>query len=103
MGGDIHRSRVLRYPTKNTVGYDLTEFISSPLANTVIETADVASPYLLHDVGQQETFMVLTADTLKEGKESLLMRCMNAQGEELFRTQLLLSELGASSLSGTRE
>jgi alkaline phosphatase D len=103
MGGDIHRSRVLRYPTKNTVGYDLTEFISSPLANTVIETADVASPYLLHDVGQQETFMVLTADTLKEGKESLLMRCMNAQGEELFRTQLLLSELGASSLSGPRE
>ena len=47
--------------------------------------------------------MVLTADTLKEGKESLLMRCMNAQGEELFRTQLLLSELGASSLSGPRE
>ena len=103
MGGDIHRSRVLRYPTKNTVGYDLTEFISSPLANTVIETADVASPYLLHDVGQQETFMLLTADTLKAGKESLLMRCMNSQGEELFRTQLFLSELVASSLSGSGE
>ena len=62
VGGDIHRTRALRYPTTTTAGYDLTELITSPMANSVIEAANAPSPYLLYDVGDEQTYMRVTAD-----------------------------------------
>lgn len=92
VGGDIHRSRALRYPTRDVVGYDLVEFISSPLANTVIESANAPSPHLLHDVGESETFLLLDAD-LESVPASLTGRCLNAEGEVLFEVASTLTEL----------
>jgi len=94
IGGDIHRSRALRYPTTESVGYELTELITSPLANTVIEAANAPSPYLLHDAGQQETFLLLTADMTAE-PPTLVGKCLNAAGEELFVVALDLAQLTA--------
>jgi alkaline phosphatase D len=62
IGGDIHRTRALRYPTTATAGYDLTELITSPMANSVIEAANAPSPHLLFDVGDEQTYMRVTAD-----------------------------------------
>lgn len=94
IGGDIHRSRALRYPTTASAGYELTELITSPLANTVIEAANAPSPFLLHDVGQQEAFLMLDADT-SVTPATLVGRCMNAAGELLFQVDLDLSQLTA--------
>ncbi len=62
VGGDIHRTRSLKYPTRGVVGYDVTEFITSPLANTIIEAANAPSPHLLFDVGDPQTYLRVTAD-----------------------------------------
>ena len=62
IGGDVHRTRALKYPTRDTVGYDLTELITSPLANSIIEAANAPSPYLLFDVGDTQTYLRVTAD-----------------------------------------
>lgn len=92
LGGDIHRSRALRYPTEDSVGYPLTELITSPLANTVIEAANAPSPYLLHDVGVQESFLLLEAD-MEADPPQLTGRCLGADGVEHFRVELLLPQL----------
>jgi len=64
IGGDIHRSRALRYPPKRTgAGYPLTELITSPMANSVIATAKQPSPWLLHDAAETETFLRVDIDT----------------------------------------
>jgi alkaline phosphatase D len=62
IGGDIHRTRALKYPTREVVGYDVTELITSPLANRIIETANAPSPHLLFDVGDTQTYLRVTAD-----------------------------------------
>jgi alkaline phosphatase D len=62
IGGDIHRTRSLMYPTRSVVGYDVTELITSPLANSIIETANAPSPHLLFDVGDTQTYLRVTAD-----------------------------------------
>jgi len=87
MGGDIHRSRALRYPTKELCGYELTELITSPVANTVIASANAPSPYLLHDVGHEQTFLLIAADTSVE-PATLVARCMDEQGQVLFEVAL---------------
>jgi alkaline phosphatase D len=94
VGGDIHRSRALRYPTTESAGYELTELITSPLANTVIEAANAPSPHLLHDVGQKETFLLVTVDMTAK-PPTLVGKCMNAAGEELFEVALDLAGLTA--------
>jgi alkaline phosphatase D len=95
VGGDIHRSRALRYPTEDSVGYQLTELITSPLANTVIESANAPSPHLLHDVGEQETFLLLEAN-MESTPPSLVGTCMNAAGKSLFVVELDLTGLTAN-------
>ena len=83
VGGDIHRTRALRYPTTKSAGYELFEFITSPLANTVIQTANAPSEHLLHDAGVQQTFLLLTADTTAK-PATLSARFLDHEGAELF-------------------
>jgi alkaline phosphatase D len=62
-GGDIHRTRVLRYPTEDVVGYAVTELVTSPIHAGVIEEADAPHPSLLFDSGTPHAFLLLTIDT----------------------------------------
>lgn len=66
VGGDIHRTRVLRHGTKDRAGYDLPELITSPLANVVSLIAEVESPEVILDAGEPESFLLLEADTTVE-------------------------------------
>ncbi|MDP6539519.1 MAG: alkaline phosphatase D family protein [Planctomycetota bacterium] len=83
VGGDIHRTRALRYPTTESAGYELYEFITSPMANTVIAAANAPSEHLLHDAGVQQTFLLLTADTTAR-PATLTARFLDQEGDELF-------------------
>lgn len=47
LSGDIHVSRHLKYPMKERIGYDLHQFISSPLHNRIIPSLNVPHPNLV--------------------------------------------------------
>jgi len=87
LGGDIHRTRVLRYDTTDVVGYPLTELVTSPIHGDVIETANVPHPALVHDSGEPHSFLLLTVDATVS-PPTLLAEFQNAAGRELHRLDL---------------
>ncbi len=92
IGGDIHRSRVILHPVKSLAGYDVPEFISSPLAQSVIESAKVDAPGLLFDVGTTSAFLRVDATRGAEGA-LLRARILDSAGKELFSKTMGLAEL----------
>ena len=91
-GGDIHRTRVLRYPTEEVVGYALTELVTSPIHAGVIEEADTPHPALVFDSGTPHAFMLLTVDTTIE-PATLHASFQDATGSELYALTLTAAEL----------
>ena len=61
VSGDVHRSRVVVHPTKDVVGYDLVEFVTSPLHARVHEDAAVTGPEVVFDAGIPNAFLLLDA------------------------------------------
>jgi alkaline phosphatase D len=59
IGGDIHRSRHLIHPTRHRVGYDLHEFVASPLAENPAPDNNIPSPYLRYDAELRDSFLML--------------------------------------------
>lgn len=92
VGGDIHRSRALRHPPVSARGYPLTELITSPLANTIITTAKVPHPALLHDAAEKHTFLLVTIDGTA-ADPTLLAEVRNHEDEVLFSVPLEASAL----------
>jgi len=91
-GGDIHVSRLLRYPAEHA-GYPLYDFISSPVHGRVIPSLNVPHPYLLQSKVQGHTFLTLTADTTVR-PATLTARFLDRDGKSLFPdTALTLDEL----------
>lgn len=88
MGGDIHRSRALKHAAEDRAGYPLYEFITSPMANSIIEAANVKHPGLLHDAAEEHTFMLMDVT-----KTTLRIRCLNHENTELFAVAVEASEL----------
>jgi alkaline phosphatase D len=92
MGGDIHRTRVLRYPTEDTVGYPLTELVTSPMHADVIDAANAPHPSLVFDSGTPHSFLLLTVDTTVD-PPTLHASFQDAAGAELYALTLRASEL----------
>lgn len=96
VGGDIHRSRVVRHATREVVGYEITELITSPMAQSVIASADVLHPGLVWDVGVEQTCLVTTATA--EGDDQVLSaRFLDEQGRDLYTARLAASHLRTSA------
>jgi alkaline phosphatase D len=91
--GDIHRCRHLSYPSTAGAGYSIDEWITSPLANNVIETANVDHPALVFDAGERGVFLSVEAqDTGVD--PGLWCRLITAEGKvlhEKFYTPASLS------------
>ncbi len=96
VGGDIHRSRVSLHPWKALAGYDVPEFISSPIAQSVIEAAKVDAPGLLFDVGAPASFLWVEAGREKSGAQ-LRGHIMDGAGKELFAKTFTLAELSPAA------
>lgn len=93
IGGDIHRSRLLKHPPEFTgAPYPLYEFISSPLQQNVHENAKVDHPSLVWDVGDPSIYLLLTADSTLS-PATLTGRWINASGAELHRVEIRGDEL----------
>jgi alkaline phosphatase D len=91
-GGDIHRTRVLRYPTEEVVGYALTELVTSPIHAGVIVEANAPHPALVFDSGTPHSFMLLTVDTTVE-PATMHASFQDAAGSELYALTLTAAEL----------
>ncbi|MES2462127.1 MAG: alkaline phosphatase D family protein [Armatimonadota bacterium] len=91
-GGDIHVTRLLRYPAE-FVGYPLYDFISSPMHGGVIPSLNVPHPFLLQSKVQPHTFLTLTADTTMR-PAVLTARFLDTNGRSLFPdTTIRLDEI----------
>ncbi|MFK7820122.1 MAG: alkaline phosphatase [Planctomycetaceae bacterium] len=63
IGGDIHVSRHLKYPMQDRIGYDLHQFIISPLHDRVIPSLNEPHPHLQWGEPLKNMFLTVTADT----------------------------------------
>lgn len=61
VSGDVHRSRVVLHPTAAGIGYELPEFVTSPLAQHVLDANAVAAPGLSFDAGEPHSCLLLAA------------------------------------------
>jgi alkaline phosphatase D len=112
VSGDVHRSRVIRHTTAPLLGYDLMEFVTSPLHGRVIAELDVretATPAddtkdtalknagiaasVAFDQGEPNAFLLLDAETAAAGQGTLFARFVNAKGERFHTVQLPLDSL----------
>ena len=66
VGGDIHVSRHLKYPMKERIGYDLHQFIISPLHDRVIPSLNVPHPHLQWGEPLKNMFLTVAADDTGE-------------------------------------
>jgi len=89
VGGDIHRSRVIRHATKKSAGYDIVELITSPMHHSIIKAANAPHPGLLKDMGEPHTFLLLDAQQLGGKATSVRARFVNDEGTEHFAIDLL--------------
>jgi alkaline phosphatase D len=92
MGGDIHASRVLRYKTKAVVGYDLVQFIASPIHASTIPSLNVYHPDLLRSAVEPNVFLRVDADSTVT-PAVLDAALINKNGETVFSYRLTADDL----------
>ncbi len=74
IGGDIHRSRCVLHETEAAAGYAVPEFITSPMHDRIIDTANQPHPGLQFDAGAPHSFLVLDAEVDDDGLPTLTAR-----------------------------
>ncbi|MGH8021070.1 MAG: alkaline phosphatase D family protein [Opitutaceae bacterium] len=94
MGGDIHPSRVLRYQTMDTVGYNLVQFIASPIHSSVIPSLNVYNPNLVRSAVEPHVFLLVDVDSTVSPAR-LQGTLVNSRGERVFSYALTLADLTA--------
>ena len=93
-GGDIHASRVLRYKTKETLGYELVQLIASPIHANVIPKLNVYHPDLVRSAVEPNVFMLLDADSTVTPAR-LRATLINRHGARVFTYDLNAADLAA--------
>lgn len=92
VGGDIHASRVLKYPAAQSVGYDLVQFIASPIHAGVIPSLNVYHPNLVRSAVEPNVFLLLEVnDTVTPGRLDATL--INAAGERVFTYSMTADQL----------
>ena len=82
VSGDVHWSRVIRHDTKDRLGYDLMEFVTSPIHEKLIPAANPPHPGLVFSVGEINSFLLVDAVTADDAS-TLVARIRNAAGQDL--------------------
>ncbi|MSU49721.1 MAG: hypothetical protein EXS37_11660 [Opitutus sp.] len=92
IGGDIHVSRLMRFPTRGSLGYDLIEYIVSPMHDRVFPHANLKDPNLVASAEEAWVFLKMTADSTA-GEPTLVAELVNRDGMRFFRQELRAGEL----------
>jgi phosphodiesterase/alkaline phosphatase D-like protein len=93
IGGDIHVSRALNYGPR--VGYDLWQFIVSPLHGSTIPSLDTPHPCLVHHAVEPFVFLRLEADD-RQTPATLTATWINREGKRIFEVALDEEQLAAT-------
>ena len=96
VGGDIHRTRVLRHHTAESAGYKIPELITSPIHGRVIETANTSHPALVRDFGKPNSFLLVTAHGAGTPAR-LNARFLDKDGRAFFEMTFRAQELSGNS------
>lgn len=96
VGGDIHASRVLCYPTEKNVGYKLVQFIASPIHASTIPSLNVYHPDLVRSAVEPNVFLRVDADDTVTPPQ-LLATLINKDGEHVFSYHLTTDDLSPKS------
>lgn len=99
VGGDIHRSRVVRHLSQDTAGYRLVELITSPMHGSLIALANAPHPGLVKDMGEVHSFLLLTADNTVT-PPTLEARFSNNEGKDLFQMTITADDCRAPARPG---
>ncbi|MFC7615163.1 alkaline phosphatase D family protein [Actinokineospora soli] len=91
IGGDIHVSRALNYGPR--VGYDLWQFIVSPLHDRTIPSLNVPHPNLVHSAVEPHVFLKLVADTTVS-PATLTATWITRDGRRLFEVRRTAAQMG---------
>ena len=94
VGGDIHRTRILRHSSVESAGYKIPEFITSPIHSGVINNAKVDHPDLVRDFGRPNSFLLLTAQSTQRVR-TLKAEFVDKDGQVFFSSQLTESDLAS--------
>ncbi|MCH2133517.1 MAG: alkaline phosphatase D family protein [Phycisphaerales bacterium] len=86
VSGDVHWSRAIQHDTADVVGYDVFEFVTSPIHEHLIKAADAPHPGLAFSIGEVNSFLLLDAAPGPEGPVLSMSLC-NAAGERLYSKQ----------------
>ena len=92
VGGDIHASRVLRYKTTKNVGYELVQFIASPIHGSTIPSLNVYNPDLIRSAVEPHVFLQVDADSTVQPAE-FRATLINKDGERVFSYHLTTDNL----------
>lgn len=92
-GGDIHCSRHLC--TKGRVGYDIHEFVSSPIHDRVIPSLNIPHPDLVWGQPVPRTFLRVTADDTAT-PATLVATFLSVDGTKLHEVALTSDQLRSS-------
>ena len=92
IGGDIHRSRVIKHASDDRAGQDIIELITSPMHDRIIEAANAPHPGLLWDAGAIHSYLRIDIDSRQTDSPRLRARFMNRSGEELYSVEIPFTE-----------
>lgn len=103
VSGDVHRSRVIVHPTRALAGYDVPEFVTSPLANTVLEENAVPVPGLRFDAGEPHSCLVLSVAAAPDELDGGRLRAsfLAGDGREFHVHEMALARLAERDAAST--
>ena len=94
VGGDVHWSRLLKHETKSKVGYDVYEFITSPIHEKLIQAANPPDDRLLFSKGEVNAFLIM--ETVENQQEELPPQLRftftNKNGDQLYQQTIVSNE-----------
>ena len=93
VGGDLHVTRLIRHPTKALCGYDVLEYITSPIAQDVIPANAGKTDGVLFDAAVPATFLMLEGMPVPGAGPCLRARFRDGAGEDLHVHDVMLYEL----------
>ncbi|MBL8755740.1 MAG: alkaline phosphatase family protein [Planctomycetes bacterium] len=100
VSGDVHRSRLILHPTRDVVGYDVPEAVTSPLAQNVIEANKVDVPGLAFDAGEASSCLFLTANVDDAGQAVVRLVFQAGDGREFHVREFAPEMLRSADAAG---
>ncbi len=102
VGGDIHRSRCIIHSTEDSAGYDIPEFITSPMHDRIIATANQPHQGLQFDTGSPNSYLLLETTSGESGhKIAARFMAVPKDGKDpMLGAELFVSRHALKALSG---